>query len=519
MKKAILITLVTFIFLLNILQSCKTSEVEIKDIKLQFDFPRLRIPRQLHESRSLFTKDSGWPQIYDKGPEDSSNGIVIDSEGNIIVSGYTYYLDNSMEKIDILTIKYDSEGNELWNVTYDSGTLDMGWDIALDSFDNIIIYGLNATSLEDFQNLSLYLRVVKYNKDGVEQWNTSFKNEIQNYPGGIAVNSKNDIIINGGHGNIDDLDFHCWTIKMNSEGEELWNKTFILDIVGYGTDITVDKNDSIIVGGFSASYINQGFRIIEYDDDGNQIQSYIFKGNQPNAIALDSNENIILTGVGYSRKTNSSTWLTIKCDRQGNLLWTKEYDGIYIEVAEGLAVDSNDNIITVGASCFYSEDNYEHFTIIYDKDGNEICMIRPNVSGIINGVATSINDSIFVTGAIDRGNNWDYYTNLYVDVTPPVVQLVKPLEKNLYIFNLRLLKLQRNTIIIGKIKMLIEAENPSDVSKVEFYVDKILKETVYEQPYKFLWTDRLFFKHNIKIITYDAFGCAKKFEFDVLKFF
>jgi hypothetical protein len=306
---------------------------------------------------------------------------------------------------------------------------------------------------------------------------------------------------------------------MNSEGEELWNQTYIFDIVGFGTDVVVDKNDSIIIGGFSASYTGQGYRIIEYDDNGNQIQSHRYTGNQPNAIALDSNDNIILTGLSFSRKSNSSTWFTIKCDRQGNLLWTKEYDGMYTEDAEDLAIDSNDNIITVGTSCFSSEYNYEHFAIIYDKNGDELCVIRPNVSGIIYGIAIDKYDRIVITAAVVQGYDWDYYTDIYLDITPPSVQLIKPLEKNFYLFNLRILKLPKNTFIVGKIKMLVEAENPSDVSKVEFYIDKNLSYTVYGQPYQFLWNVRLLGKHNIKIIAYDESGCAKKYEFVVWKFF
>jgi len=521
-KKTILITLVIFIVLLSILPSGITTEIKIKDLKLQIKIPTLTIPHKSNELKFVSnSRNSGWPQIYDNGPEDSPCGVAIDSQGNIIVSGYTYYFkDKTTEKIDFLTIKYDSEGNELWNVTYDSGTFDMAWDITVDSSDNIIVYGFNATSIEDIQNFSLYLRMVKYNKDGVEQWNVSFKNEIDNYPGGMTVNSKNDIITTGGHGDIDDLDFHCWTIKLNSEGEELWNKTYTEDIISFGTDVTVDVNDTILVGGLTASYVAQGYCIIEYDDNGNQIGVHRYrKGNQPNAIALDSNDNIILTGLGYSSSTNTSTWLTIKCDRQGNLLWTQEYDGIYGDGAEDLAVDSNDNIITVGLSCFSGEYNYEHCIIIYDKNGNEICMKRPDVPGIIYGVVIDRNNRIVITGAAAQGNNWDYYTDIYVDVTPPSVQLIRPEEKYFYLFNFKILKLPKNTIIIGKIKMLIEAENPSDVLKVEFYIDKKLRETVYEQPYQFLWKDKLLGKHNIKIMAYDALGCIKKYEFVVRKFF
>lgn len=523
-KKTILISLVIFMLLCNIFPSSITNDTKIKDMKLQFKLPTLNMP---HQSNGLKVdnnnKGSGWPQIYDKGVEDSSCGVVIDSQGNIIVSGYTYnFIDYSTEELDFLTIKYDSEGNELWNVTYDSGTFDMAWDVAIDSSDNIIVYGFNASSIDDSQNLSIYLRVVKFNKDGLQLWNVSYKNGVDNYPGGITVNSNNDIIINGGYGNLDWGYFYCWTLKMNSEGKELWNQTFYNDTISIGTDVTVDKNDNIIVGGFQGNEnpYTYGYFTIEYSDNGNEIGINRYnKGTQPNAIALDSNGNIILTGVGYSAESNTSTWLTIKSNQLGNILWTREYDGIYTDDAEDLAVDSKDNIITVGTSCFYWEYNYEHCAIIYDKNGNEICMKRPNVRGILYGVTVDSNNTIVITGSIDQGFNWNYYTDKYIDITPPLVQLVSPAEKNLYIFNFKILKLQKNTIIIGKINILINAENPSDISKVEFYIDKKLNKTTYEPPYQFLWNEKSFWRHSIKIMAYDESGCIKKYEFVVWKFF
>ena len=106
-----------------------------------------------------------------------------------------------------------------------------------------------------------------------------------------------------------------------------------------------------------------------------------------------------------------------------------------------------------------------------------------------------------------------------MDITPPSVQLVKPQEKNLYIFNYKIFKLPKNTIIFGKINILINAENLSDISKVEFYIDKELRETVYESSYQFLWNNKTFGKHSIKIMAYDEFGCINKYESVVWKFF
>jgi len=497
------------------------KDLDIPEISLVTNFPYLNNFYKQNKPNIVNTFErSGWPKIYDKGIEDYSSAITIDTQGNIIVTGYTGYFENDTEVLDFLTVKYDSEGNELWNTTFDSGTYDYAWDIVSDSEDNIIVLGFNWTTYGDLQNLSIYFQLVKYNKNGVEQWSLSYHIGIDNYPGGITVDSNDCIIINGGYGDLDQIDFSCWTLKLDSDGLELWNQTFNEGIIDIGTDVTVDSNDNVVIGGMSLSFFGQGYSAIKYDSNGNKISVHRFnRGNQPNAIALDSNDNIILTGQAFSQESNSSTWYTLKSGKNGNLLWTREYDSGDTDIAEDVSIDSNGNIITVGWSSFYKKDNYEQCAIIYDKDGKEFCMKRPNIHGFISGVAIDNNDRIIITGTMDKGNNWDYYTNIFFDVTPPSIITTKPEAKALYILNTKLLPLPRNTFIIGQIDININIDNLSDVVKVEFYIDNKLRETLNSPPFEWIWSDRLFGKYNIKTMAYDETGSIAKYELNVWKFF
>ena len=280
-----------------------SAKIDVKEIKIKKNFPCFNNIRLQNKPNLVnIIERSGWPQIFDKGIEDSANAITIDTQGNIVVTGYTgYFIENSTDVMDFLTLKYDNEGNELWNVTYDSGSYDFAWDIITDSQDNIIIYGFNYTSREDIQDFNLTYRIVKYNKDGIELWNITYNPGIDNFPGGIDVDSNDCILFNGGTGDLDALDFHCWTMKTDSDGLELWNKTFKEDIISIGSDVAVDSNDNVLVGGMVASFMGQGYAIIRYDGFGNKLSVHRYnRATQPNAIAVDSSDNIVLTGQSYS---------------------------------------------------------------------------------------------------------------------------------------------------------------------------------------------------------------------------
>lgn len=488
---------------INIERPIKTNATFIEHYKPQIKY------RQLY---------SGWPQIYNGGDEDSAwGGIAIDSNKDIIVTGYSFIDYNDS---DIITIKYDDDGNEIWNSSFNKGSIEFAMDLAVDSKDNIIISGFNCTAIEDLESFNLSLIVIKYNTDGFEQWNLSYHLEKDNFPGGVAVDSNDNIIITGGKGNFDALDFACWTMKMDENGNELWNNTFTDDLISIGMDVAVNSNNDIIVGGVSASpFVGQGFCAIKYDNDGNKISVNRYGGIQPNGIAIDSQDNIILTGQHQESASVSSIWYTVKSDKNGNELWVRQYDSGNHDIAENVAIDAHDNIITVGGSHFSQEEFYEHCTIIYDENGEEICMKRPGITGFIYGVAVDNTNTIIITGDAVIDNNLDYYTNKYLDTTPPLVQLETPKEKYLYIFGKEIIPLSKNTFIIGRITIKLEADDPSDVEKVEFYIDNTLQETFSAPPYEWIWSEMAFGKHRITTMAYDNTGSIARNEIEVRKFF
>lgn len=83
-----------------------------------------------------------WSRMYN-GPDngdDSGFEITLDAAGNIYMAGQSGGPNNQS---DCLTIKYDSDGNELWAASYDGGAYgsDFGLGIALDRQQNVYVTG------------------------------------------------------------------------------------------------------------------------------------------------------------------------------------------------------------------------------------------------------------------------------------------------------------------------------------------------------------------------------------------
>jgi uncharacterized delta-60 repeat protein len=81
---------------------------------------------------------SVWTARYSgPGGEDFPVAIAVDSSKNVYVTGYGWGLEN----YDYVTVRYDSDGNELWVRRYDSFGADQAEAMALDSSGSLYVTG------------------------------------------------------------------------------------------------------------------------------------------------------------------------------------------------------------------------------------------------------------------------------------------------------------------------------------------------------------------------------------------
>lgn len=251
------------------------------------------------------------PLIYDGGGDDGIDGIAIDLQGNIIVTGYSEiwhdYNQNGIEdererNIDYLTIKYDPQGNELWRKTFDRGGKDGALEVVL-SQDSIIVTGYTVGETKSDYG------TIKYDPEGNEIWKVFYHRDEYDYIAyGAAVDSAGNIIVTGCYAippsEANPTQYQTYTtIKYSANGTEVWGKPLVYD--GTGQECAYD-------------------------------------------VATDSQDNIIVTGGITDTKTWN--WGTIKYDAGGSQIWFEVYDGLQWDVAQDVAIDSADNIIVCGSS-------------------------------------------------------------------------------------------------------------------------------------------------------------------------
>jgi uncharacterized delta-60 repeat protein len=299
-----------------------------------------------------------WVKTYN-GPAkkaDSAKAIAVDSSGNVYVTGWSSGLGGGgIHATDYATIKYNTNGKQLWVKTYNgpANSYDEASAIALDSSGNVYVTGKSSGALTDYAT-------IKYNTNGKQLWVKRYST-----PGycwelatAIAVDSSGNVYVTGqSYGT--DYSSDYVTIKYNTNGKQLWVKTYNgpAKKSDSATAIAVDSSGNVYVTGLSdrlGRYENTDYATIKYDTNGKQLWVKRYNGvavgrNWANAIAVDSSGNVYVTGTSYGA---TDDYATIKYTTNGKQLWVKRYNGPAnsYDYANAIAVDSSGNVYVTGWS-------------------------------------------------------------------------------------------------------------------------------------------------------------------------
>lgn len=190
-----------------------------------------------------------WEKYYNGTGDDADHAMFVttDNANNIFVTGTSYSVEG---KQDIVTIKYDLNGNEKWvkRLNGTANTRDEPIGISVDSKQNIIVSGYlqNISSKEDFFT-------IKYNQQGDVLWSTAIENaggETQK-PGAMLVDSDDYIFIAGNKGKGGEI-----VIQQISPDGKLNTEIKVIDpaspiVFGEASDLVADVKGDIYLAGLN----------------------------------------------------------------------------------------------------------------------------------------------------------------------------------------------------------------------------------------------------------------------------
>lgn len=358
---------------------------------------------------------------------DSVRDIAVDSSGNVYVTGWSHEPDSDTETM--ITVAYDSAGNELWVGTFndDSSWMARAFAIALGPSENIYVTGHSCP-----EKYRCDIVTIAYNPSGSELWVARYDG-----PGGRSdqaydiVVDDNETVYVTGHNDRDDY----VTVAYDSDGNELW-------VAMYGGPRGSSRAKAIALGPSGNIYVagssqdkdyKSEFATVAYDPMGNELwvarydDPFEDDGEKVVDMVADSSGNVYVTGQtwrlvpGPGFSGTRYDYVTVAYDSNGKQLWVARYEGSdwHRDLPYAIAVGPSGNIYVTGGS-WTDATEFDYATVAYDLEGRELWVAK--YDGPVNkvdyavDVATDQVGNIYITGTSQGEEGPPYWTLDYATV-------------------------------------------------------------------------------------------------------
>ncbi len=346
-----------------------------------------------HSENSLLL----WSKQYGSVGDDYVTDIISDADGNLYLSGYSYgdFEGNNNGSADFILLKLNSSGEILWKKQMGTTQDDIASSLSLDKNGDLIVAGYSFKNFDGHVSNGLHdVVVIKVSTDtGAQIWSQLFGTVLFDIANDIVIDSENNIYVTGYSGSVenvpDNFGFDDITLtKLATDSSILWTRRIGTALRDQALAAAIDSSDNIYLTGFTSDALDNNVSlegkdqfVLKYDKNGTVLWSKQFGttgDDLANGISIDSNDNIIFTGYtaeamdGTSFGDNDLT--VMKLDASGTQLWIQQVGTEGSDLASDITADDNDNLYVVGRSEGALDGNTnagstDVFIIKWDADG------------------------------------------------------------------------------------------------------------------------------------------------------
>lgn len=206
-----------------------------------------------------------WRGYFGGTNNDRAHAVVQAEDGGFVMTGFSesddFDISSTNGSYDFWMVKVDSFGNLVWEHSFGGSGIEVSYDIAKTEDGGYIVVG-NTFSNDGhiFQNKGASdIWMIKVDEEGNLLWERTFGGSefdlaqavVQSKDGGFLItgNSKSSDVDAPENNGENDI----WVIKTNGNGDLVWQKSFGGSGLDFGLDILEDENGHILVVGESNS--------------------------------------------------------------------------------------------------------------------------------------------------------------------------------------------------------------------------------------------------------------------------
>ena len=233
-----------------------------------------------------------WERRFDGtlGNNDRLSDLEVGPDGNVVVTGWTDSSTGQRGATDIATLKFDAQGNTLWqNVFSETAASDeKPWDLAIDGAGNVYVTG--ETVADTAGELPVFPLTLKYGSNGQLQ----FMRTGEGFGGrAVAIAGAGGIAVAGGAA-------FPHVARVDATGNPVWiSRVPALPSV---SEVAINSAGEVFAAGGL-------FQTLHFDAVGNVIGQHAFVGQNRDVVTdmnLSSVGDLFVTGTAFTSTISSS---------------------------------------------------------------------------------------------------------------------------------------------------------------------------------------------------------------------
>ncbi|MBC7320760.1 PQQ-like beta-propeller repeat protein [bacterium] len=309
------------------------------------------------------TGDILWERHFGKEGYEYGKAIITTLDGNFVIIGdIDYGEENTVE--DAYIIKIDTSGNLLWEKTFGGKGCEQVFSVQQTSDNGCIICGGTTSFSEDFN-----IYILKLDKDGEVIWERSFGTEEEEMGMSVLSLTNDNFLVLAYRGPEESRDIYL--LKLDRDGNILWEKVIDIDIGVTPLSIDEASDGGYVISGYKGVLLEDNCLFVaKTDNDGNLIWSTVFGGSIGCSIKETTDKNYIVVGRIYSSEENGEDVYLVKLDTSGNLIWEKTYGGSNNDGGASLQLTLDGGYIIVGQTLSFGKGESDLYVLKVDSEGN-----------------------------------------------------------------------------------------------------------------------------------------------------
>ena len=256
-----------------------------------------------------------WNKVFDEGVMEHAYSIIQTPDNGFLIVG-----DINMpgEDFDIYLLKISAAGKFIWSKTYgDPDAFDLGRDIVPSADGGYVIIGKTKGTDSGEDDVI----VVKVDEDGNEIWTKTYGGDLDD-SGNAIINFENGYAFVGNTENSEGANSDIVLSHIDNTGAEVWTRTISTDLAEEGRDLVATNDGGIAIVGYQG--FNSDILISKYNASGDSLWTTLIDafgmGDEGNAIIELNNGDLVITGQTEVSLSNVDI-LIAKVNASGEDVW------------------------------------------------------------------------------------------------------------------------------------------------------------------------------------------------------